>query len=270
MRMITAVAGILLVFAACEDHLVGPGAPLPVVSDFEVDEELSDLDEVVLVWEPLEELTEDEFDGYRILFRWNDEGDYQVLGEVAPDVVEYSHLEAPCAGGYAIEAFRGELVSSSRSVTGTMPVKATHLYTIWNDAVLDSVDTGIHFNESYASTGQAGASGFDHDLYCHDGGEGCATWLYSGNFGPHPIGSQTLLFEASSSFSMPEGASELSMPVSAGEVLLGKLQARYYIKIYVMETPEYPGGPADACGIRLYYDYQPIQDLYLFTTDSLP
>ena len=268
MRTVLALSAIL-VLASCVDHPVGPGAPLPVVTGFSVDEERSDLNEVVLYWDSLESIPVEGFEGYRLSFRQNDEGEYVVLAEVSPETDEYTHL-APSAGGYAIEAFNGDLVSETPSTTGTMPFMVTHLYTVWNDLSPDTAHTAIEFGETTGMTGRPGSSGFTHDLYCYDGGQGCPTWLYSGNFGPYPTGNQTLLFEASTTFAMPEGSSELSMPVFAGDVLFGKLQNRHYVKIYSMEIPEYPGGQAEAYGIKFYYDYQPIQDLYLFTADGLP
>lgn len=268
MRSVLVVSA-LLILASCVDHPVGPGAPLPVVEGFEVDEDRSDLDVVVLVWEPMETIPADEFEGYRLFFRPDDEGEYELLAELIPESTEYAH-QASSAGGYTIEVFSGDLVSEEMSTAGTMPFKATHLYTVWNDLAPDTAHTAIEFSETFATTDRPGSSGFTHDLYCYDGGQGCPTWLYSGNFGPYPTGNQTLLFEASTTYAMPDGSSELSVPVFAGDVLFGKLQNRHYVKIYAMEIPEYPAGPAGSYGIRLYYDYQPVQDLYLFTTDSLP
>ena len=72
-----------------------------------------------------------------------------------------------------------------------------------------------------------------------------------------------------SNYAYPEGDAWVYGEIEeVGDVFFAELSDGHYIKIYIKALPHYEGGTDNAWGITLYYDYQPIEGLYLFTTDS--
>ncbi|MCK4670907.1 MAG: Ig-like domain repeat protein [Candidatus Aegiribacteria sp.] len=260
--LLVLVAGIILMAGCAGDDPSGPTGDLPNVSNVAIGS-ASVGKTVVLTWDAI---TGTDIDGYKVYFKTDGEGTGNEIADVTTNT--YTH-DASSAGTYVVKAYEGDNYSAGDSnVATTMPTFIQPLYTIWNNHAPEDEHSGIQFEEDGATTGLASGS-FDQDLYCYDGGSNCYTWLYSGDYGTFGNGSPTDMWDHSSNYAYPgEGPWVYGAIEDVGDVIFAELSDGHYIKIYIEALPHFTGGTDNAWGIELYYDYQPIEGLYLFTTDS--
>ena len=261
--LIVLVAGIILMAGCAGDDPSGPGGTLPTVTGLEVLTTSSGVT-VNLSWTAVSGTT---IDGYEVYFKSDGEGEW---GTAITTVTEttYSHT-ADNAGTYSVRAYDGDNYSENYAIdVTTMPTFISPLYTIWNNHAPADEHSGIIFGATAATTGLAGSTSFDQDIYCYDGEQGSYTWFYSGDHAPFGNGSHTDMYEHASNFAYPTGSAWEAGAMVVGDVIFAELSNGHYIKIYVDALPHYEGGTSNAYGITLYYDYQPIQGLYLFSTDA--
>lgn len=259
--MVLALGVVLM--AGCEgDDPVGPGGTLNDVTGLAVDA-ASVGQTVVLTWDAYQEKGPEAIDGYRLFFHENATGTYLEIADIAAGTTTYSHT-ASAAGMYAIEAYEGENTSANVDETHTLPTLVEDTYTIWNNHAPADTHSGFMFGATSGTTGSAASAAFPQDVYCYDGGQGNLTWLYSGDYGTFGNGHHTDMFDGTASMPTSNAWSHGAMVV--GDVIFGELSTGYYVKVYIDALPLYVGGTSNAYGIQFYYDYQPIQGLYLFTT----
>ena len=91
--------------------------------------------------------------------------------------------------------------------------------------------------------------------------------FYSGDMAPFGNGNHTDMSAASSVFGYPTESWWVTGYIVPGDVIFCELSDGHYVKVYINSVPQHPTQPA-AHGIVFYYDYQPIEGLYLFTTAS--
>ncbi len=264
--LLVLVAGIILMAGCAGDDPSDPGGTLSTVTGFEV-LATSAGRTVNLSWTAVT----DDIDGYEVYFRSDGEGtEWPALTTVTGTT--YSHT-ADNAGTYSVRAYKDEDYSTNYATEkGTMPTMIQDTYTIWNNHAPETTHSGIIFGSSAATTGTAMGTSFHQDIYCFDGEQGNYTWLYSGDYGDFGNGSHTDMFGESSNHAYPTGNSFNYDAMSVGDVIFAELSSEdydgHYIKIYIDAIPHYEGGTDNAWGIELYYDFQPIEGLYLFTTHS--
>ena len=260
--LIVLVAGIVLMAGCAGDDPSGPGT-LPTVTGLEVLATSSGRT-VNLSWTAVTGT----IDGYEVYFKSDGDGSWVALDTVTGTT--YSHT-ADNAGTYSVRAYDGNNYSENYSnVETTMPSMISDSYTIWNNHAPSESHSGIRFEDDEAFTGRALDVDFDQDIYCYDGEQGSYTWFYSGDHAPFGNGSPTDMFEHASNHAYPTGDAWVRGAMVVGDVIFAELSNGYYIKIYVDALPHYEGGSSNAYGVTLYYDYQLIEGLYLFTTDSTP
>lgn len=243
------------------------GGGVPDVTGFEVDDAASNGQTVVLNWIAVTTDCPADIDGYKLYFREDNEGTYFEIADIDAGTTTYSHT-ASSAGGYAIEAYEGDDVSANVATANTLPILITATYTIWNNHCPADSHGGFIFGQTSGTTGSAPSTSFAQDIYCYDNGQGNFTWFFSGDYGTFGNGNHTDMYEHASGYSMPTGSGWTYGGMIVGDVIFGELFNGYWVKIYVDALPHYEGGTANAYGIQFYYDYQPIQGLYLFTTDA--
>lgn len=259
--LLVLVAGIILMAGCAGDDPSDPGGTLSTVTGLEILATSSGRT-VNLSWTAVT----DDIDGYEVYFKSNGTGEWDDITTVTGTT--YSHT-ADNAGDYSVRAYKDENFSENYATEKTtMPIFISPLYKIWNNHAPDWEHSGILFEDDGATTGLASGT-FDQDLYCYDGGGSCYTWLYSGDYGTFGNGSPTDMWDHSSNYAYPgDGPWVYGAIENVGDVIFAELSDGHYIKIYINALPHYEGGSDNAWGIELYYDYQPIEGLYLFTTDS--
>jgi hypothetical protein len=236
--LLVLVAGIILMAGCAGDDPSGPTGDLPNVSNVAIGS-ASAGKTVVLTWDAI---TGTDIDGYKVYFKTDGEGTGNEIADVTTNT--YTH-DASSAGTYVVKAYKGDNYSAGDSnVATTMPYFINADYTIWNNHAPDTTHSGIQFGSTAATTGSDGTfgNGSHTDMY----NRANASYAYPDD-----------------SYAWNNGKIEV-----VGDVFFAKLSNGYYIKIYIKALPHFPGGSDNAWGITLYYDYQPIQGLYLFSTDS--
>ncbi|MBC8428924.1 MAG: fibronectin type III domain-containing protein [FCB group bacterium] len=261
------VSVLVLMMGCVGDDPAGPEDPegtLPVVTGLTIDESASEERTVYLSWDPV---TSEEIDGYYVWFKSNGSGNWDKISTTSNTSCTH---EASCAGDYVVTAYEGENTSSadSDSVT-TLPNFVPATYTIWDFHAPEDEYSGFKFGANsgeyrYASTST------DFDVYCYDGGGGYDTWLYSGDYGTYGNGYDTDIWDDLVSNAYPDGYPSGSWNhgyVSAGDIFICELSHGYFVKMYITTVMVHPDQPA-AYGFSFYYDWQPINGLYLFTEAS--
>ena len=242
---------------------------LPTVTGLTIDEALSEGVSVVLYWNPVQ----GEVDGYVIYFKENAEGDWDYAGDVTDTT--FTH-EASCAGYYSVRAYLGSEFSENYSnIAITMPNVISTLYTIWDNHAPANEHSGFIFGEVSGVTGFASNSSFLQDIYCYDGNwPESPVGFYSGAAPPFGNGCETTMFAWGSQGWTSYGAAPgeaydwwEKRHVVEDDVIFAHLHDDHFVKIYVIDIPQYPDQPL-SYGITFHYEYQCINGLALFTTDN--
>lgn len=242
---------------------------VPDVTGLTIDEALSEGVSVVLYWDPVP----GDVDGYVIYFKENGEGEWVSVGDVP--VTTFTH-EAPCAGYYSVKAYLGSEFSENYSNTvSTMPNIISTVYTIWDNHAPANEHNAFIFGEISGVTGHPHSSSFIQDIYCYDG-----SWLtspvgfFSGANAPFGNGNETIMFACGSQGWTNYGAAPGEAYdwwetgyIIQDDVIFAHLHDDYFVKVYVIDIPEYPALPF-SYGISFHYEYQCINGLALFTTDN--
>lgn len=240
---------------------------VPNVTGFAVDVDASQENIVTVIWDDISLEKGSFIEGYRLYYRTDDQGSWTEQAELPPGTMEYSHI-ASAAGGYGIVAFEGGEISPDMATVSTMPSIITTTYTIWNNWCPPQAHSGFIFGPTSGTTGFAVSTSFLQDIYCYDGGQVSFTWFFSGDFGPFGNGNHTEMYEHTGNYAMPTGSAWSHGAMSVGDVIFAELNDGYWVKVYINALPHYEGGATDAFGIQFYYDWQPIRELYLFSTDQ--
>ncbi len=263
--LIVLVAGIILMAGCAGDDPVGPG-DLPTVTGLEVLATSSGRT-VNLSWNAVTGTT---IDGYEIYFKSNGDGSWVALDTETGTT--YSHT-ADNSGTYSVRAYEGTDFSENYSnVETTMPTVISDSYTIWDNHAPDIEHSGFIFGATSGTTGRALDTGFDQDIYCYDGDwSESPCGFYSGDHAPFGNGSHTdMIASSGSTYGYPSGSQWWQTGyILAGDVIFCELSNGHYVKVFVSSVPQHATQPLSH-GIIFYYDYQPINGLYLFTTDSTP
>ncbi len=255
------VAGIILM-AGCagDDPAGGGGGTLDNVAGLAIGTASTGRD-VALTWTALTSV-----DGYKVWFRTVSTADWAEVGDVTTNA--FTHTDAPSAGYYVVTAYEGTNTSAGNSnEKTTMPTPISTSYTIWDNHAPVADHSGMVFGATSGQTVLA-ASSSDHDIYCYDGGwtqSPCG--FYSGDHTPFGGGHSTDMSEAVSQFAYPTEDWWVTGYIQAGDVIFAELSTGHFVKIYVSSVPQNTVQPL-SYGIVFKYDYQPIQGLYLFTTES--
>ncbi len=236
------------------------GGVLPNVSGLAIDPASIGRD-VVLTWTAMADV-----DGYKVWFKATSGADWAEVGDVPTN--DFTHT-ASSAGYYAVTAYKGTSSSAGYSnEVSTMPNQIMPTYTIWDNHAPADEHSAFIFGATAGTTGLAPSTSFIQDIYCYDGGwtqSPCG--FYSGDIAPFGNGNHTDMNDAGSIFGYPTGAWWITGYILPGDVIFCELSDGHYVKVYISSVPEHPTQPA-AHGIEFYYDYQPIEGLYLFTTES--
>ncbi|MEN8207704.1 MAG: fibronectin type III domain-containing protein [Candidatus Fermentibacteria bacterium] len=257
--LIVLVAGIILMAGCAGDDPVGPGGTLAPVTGVEIGTASAGQD-VVVNWTAVSDV-----DGYKVWFKATSTGTWAEVGDVTG--VTFTHV-APSAGYYVVTAYKGSDTSSANSnEVNTMPNQINETYTIWDNHAPVDEHSGFAFGESAGLTVPV-LSSTNFDIYCYDGGwteSPCG--FYSGDVAPFGNGRPTDMSDAGTGYGYPTGNWWVTGYILAGDVIFCELEDGHFVKVYVQSVPQHSTQPA-AHGIVFYYDYQPIEGLYLFTTES--
>ena len=155
-----------------------------------------------------------------------------------------------------------------------MPNYVTTSYTVWDNHAPADEHSGFRFGATAGETGLAGSGSFatEKDLYCWDGDwTQSPVGFYSGAYGTFGNGHPTDMVEVQGgNYGYPSASVgdwwEHGFIVQ-NDVIFAELHDGYYVKIYVEAIPQHSTQPLSH-GITFNYDFQPIQGLYLFTTDT--
>jgi len=254
------VAGIVLMAGCAGDDPASPGGTLEDVTGLAIGS-TSEGRDVVLSWDAVSDI-----DGYYVYFRETTSGTWTEVG----DVTETTFTDtANSSGYYAVMAYEGTNTSANNSnIVDTMPNQIQADYTIWDNHAPDTEPSGFAFGETSGQTALVLSSN-DYDIYCFDG-----SWpqspcgFYSGDKSPFGNGRETSMKLAESTFAYPPTSGWWdSNYILQGDVIFCELLNGHYVKVYVSSVPQHSTQPA-SYGIVFYYDYQPIEGLYLFTNES--
>lgn len=236
------------------------GGALPNVTGLTIDPASAERD-VILTWNAVSDV-----DGYYVYFRATTTADWTQVGDVTGTT--YTHT-ASSAGYYTAKAYKGTSTSADYSnVVDTMPNQIQATYTIWDNHAPPDEHSGFIFGATAGTTGLAPSTSFIQDIYCYDGGwtqSPCG--FYSGDVAPFGNGNHTDMSDAGSTYGYPSASWWVTGYIIPGDVIFCGLSNGHYVKVYVQSVPQHTTQPA-AYGIVFYYDYQPIEGLYLFTTES--
>ena len=237
------------------------GGALPNVTGLVIDPASTGRD-VVLTWNAVSDV-----DGYYVYFRETVSADWTEVGNAT--ATTFTHT-AVSSGYYAVKAYKGTSTSSDYSnVVDTMPNQIQATYTIWDNHAPADEHSGFIFGATSGQTGLAPGISFIQDIYCYDAGwpqSPCG--FYSGDIAPFGNGNHTDMLDAGIIYGYPAGSSWWTTGwIVPGDVIFCELSNDHYVKVYINSVPQYPTQSA-AHGIVFHYDYQPIEGLYLFTTES--
>ncbi|MCD4670299.1 MAG: hypothetical protein K8S14_07625 [Actinomycetia bacterium] len=255
------VAGIVLM-AGCagDDPAGGGGGTLDNVAGVAIGTASAGRD-VVITWTALTDV-----DGYKVWFKATTSADWVEVDDVTTNTATHT---ASSAGYYVVTAYEGTNTSAGNSnEVDTMPNQISATYTIWDNHAPTTDDSGFAFGETSGQTNPV-LSSTDFDIYCYDGGwSQSPCGFYSGDVAPFGNGRPTDMSDAgSTTYGYPTGSWWVTGYILAGDVIFGELQNGHFVKIYVQSVPQHSTQPASH-GITFYYDYQPIDGLSLFTTES--
>jgi len=218
--------------------------------------------DVVLTWTAMADV-----DGYKVWFKETASAEWTEVGDVTTN--DFTHT-ASSAGYYAVTAYKGTSSSAGYSnEVSTMPNQIMATYTIWDNHAPVNEHNGFIFGAAAGTTGLAMNTSFIQDIYCYDGGwtqSPCG--FYSGDVAPFGNGSHTDMSDAGSIFGYPTGSWWVTGYIIPGDVIFCELSDDHYVKVYVHSVPQHATQPLSH-GIVFYYDYQPIEGLYLFTNESV-
>jgi len=258
------ISAVFLMTGCVGDDPAGPDTgTLPVVTGLTIDESESSGRTIYLSWDPV---TSEEIDGYYVWFKSNGTGGWETVDTTSNTSCIH---EAPCAGKYVVTAYEGENTSSDNSnEEATMPNFIQATYTIWDNRAPTSAYSGFRFGSTGGEYRYV-TSSTDFDVYCYDGGAGHDTWLYSGDYGTFGNGYHTDIWAelVSYAYPSPSDSSWNHGYAAAGDIFICELYDGYFVKMYIKSTPVHPDQSASH-GIEFYYDWQPINGLYLFTEAS--
>ncbi len=260
--LLVLVAGIVLM-AGCagDDPAGGGGGNLDNVAGVAISANSAGRN-VVITWTALTDV-----DGYKVWFKSTASADWAEVGDVTSNT--YTHV-AGNSGYYVVTAYKGSDTSAGNSnQVDTMPNQISATYTIWDNHAPVDEHSAFIFGATAGTTGSAIATSFVQDIYCYDG-----SWsqspcgFYSGNAAPFGTGVLTNMISAGTTFGYPSGSSWWTDGyINAGDVIFAELDNGCFVKVYVHSVPQHTVQPL-SYGIVFYYDYQPIEGLYLFTTES--
>ena len=256
------VAGIILM-AGCagDDPAGGGGGTLEVVTGVAIGSASIGRD-VVITWNVVSDV-----DGYYVYFRETVSAEWgTAVGDVTTNT--YTHT-ADVAGYYVVVAYEGSNTSSANSAeVTTMPNQIAANYTIWDNHAPTDSTSGFYF-EADAGYRVLAASSTLHDIYCFDGNwtqSPCG--FYSGDKTPFGGGNPTSMKLAGTTYAYPPSTGWWdSNYILSGDVIFAELEDGHYVKIYVFAVPQCPAQPL-SYGVSFFFDYQPIEGLYLFTNES--
>jgi hypothetical protein len=241
-------------------YIDSAGGTLPDVTGLQIDQASIGRD-VVLTW-----IAVSDVDGYYVYFRETASTNWTQVGDVMETT--FTHT-ATSSGYYSVKAYKGTSTSTNYSnIVDTMPNQIQATYTIWDNHAPADEHSGVIFGATVGQTGLAPSISFIQDIYCYDGGwtqSPCG--FYSGDVAPFGNGNHTDMSAASSVFGYPTEFWWVTGYIVPGDVIFCELSEGHYVKVYINSVPQYPTQPA-AYGIVFHYDYQPIEGLYLFTTES--
>lgn len=254
------VAGIVLMAGCAGDDPAGPSGTLADVTGLAIGSTSAGRD-VVLTWTAV-----DDVDGYKVYFRATTTADW--TEEASVTTTTYTHT-ASSAGYYAVKAYKGDNYSADNSnIENTLPTQIAANYTIWDNHAPTTEHSGFIFGATAGTTCLISSS-TTYNIYCYDGGWSQSPCGFnSGNHTPFGNGLPTSMIDAGSTYGYPSGSSWWPTGyILAGDVIFCELSTGHYVKVYVNSVPQHTTQPASH-GIVFYYDYQPIEGLYLFTTES--
>ena len=241
-------------------YIDSTGGTLPNVAGLQIDQASIGRD-VVLTWDAVSDV-----DGYYVYFRETPDDDWTQVGDVMETA--FTHT-AVSSGYYAVKAYKGTSTSADYSnVVDTMPNQIQATYTIWDNHAPVDEHSGFIFGATAGTTGLAPSSSFIQDIYCYDGNwpqSPCG--FYSGDMPPFGNGNHTDMSAASSVFGYPTESWWVTGYIVPGDVIFCELSDGHYVKVYVQSVSQHTTQPI-AHGIVFNYDYQPVEGLYLFTTES--
>lgn len=261
--LLVLIAGIILMAGCAGDDPQGPSGTLSTVTGLDI-LATSAGRTVNLSWTAVT----DDIDGYEVYFKSNGDGEWAALTTITGTT--YSHT-ADNAGTYSVRAYKGDNFSENYATEkGTMPTIIMDDYTIWDNHAPQTDDSGFIFGATSGQTCQASTSN-NHDIYCFDGDwtySPCG--FYSGDHEPFGGGLHTDMIDDEGTYGYPAGSEWWPTGyVLAGDVIFCDLSDGHFVKVYVTSVPQHATQPL-SYGIVFCYDYQPIEGLYLFTTDSTP
>ena len=253
-------AGIILMAGCAGDDPVGPGGTLADVAGVTIDAASAGQD-VVLTWTAITDV-----DGYKVWFKATSTGTWAEVDDVTTNTATHT---ATSAGYYVVTAYEGTNTSENNSTeVNTMPNQILVNYTIWDNHAPATEHSGFIFGETSGTTVLA-VSSTVNNLYCYDGDwtqSPCG--FYSGDVTPFGTGLHTDMIDAGSTFGYPSGTQWwVTGYILAGDVIFAELSNGHFVKIFVSAVPQHTVQPLSH-GITFSYDYQPIEGLSLFTTES--
>ncbi len=207
-----------------------------------------------------------EADSYTLEFDVDSTGSWATVAESVAEA-RYTHA-AQSAGLYAVRSNDSEGQSARSQAASTMPARSEDSYTIWEEDVPEGYPVGIFLNPCVPGLSYDYADGNYH-AYCHTSALEPAA-LFSGSAPPVGQGIQCLLADGSGSPSVapepPDGYAD-SIATEVGGLIFGHIPSGNYVKFLVEGVESNPEAPS-VTGVTLRYEYQTIQDLRLFSTDS--
>jgi hypothetical protein len=263
-----ALAVAVALMAGCEgDNPSGPDGTLDVVTGLAIGDASTGVD-VVLSWTAVADV-----DGYYVYWKANNSGDWVEVGDVTG--TSYTHT-ATSAGTYSVLAYAGDDTSSDYSASvSTMPNVVSTEYSIYDNYAPADYHSGFIFGATSGETGLASSGAFVQDIYAYDPDTSpTVAWFYSGDYGPFGDGNTTWMSALGDGYDNPGAAPDASANwwdngyVLTGDVIFGELFDGYFVKMYINDVYGPVGGSTNGTGVDFTYEFQPIQGLRLFTTNS--
>lgn len=263
-------AAIALMAGCAGDNPTTPDGTLDVVTGFSIDETASSGVDVVMNWTAVADV-----DGYNVFWKANNTGDWVEVGDVTGTT--FTHT-ATAAGTYTVMAYKGSDTSSDYATSdGCMPNIITTEYSIYDNNAPADYHSGFIFGALSGETGLAGSAGFVQDIYAYDSDPVSPTGiaLYSGDYGPFGDGNQTWMIGlgdpgADDAGAAPDNSASWwdNGEIVINDVIFGELFDGYFVKMYINDIYGPVGGSTNGTGVDFTYEFQPINGLRLFTTNS--
>jgi hypothetical protein len=249
---------LLLLLVACGSNPSTPEGTLPKVEGLTVVDSLCGGTTVFLSWNSVDSVV-----GYRIYYDESGLGWWDELKSVTDTFTTH---DADRAYYYTVLAFTGDDTSEEYADRVHTRPNDCGMYILWDNHADPDSDNAIIFGETSGLMGRADDTSFVQNVYAYDAGWAASPiGLFSGDAGVWGNGVATPLVKSNDALLAPEAGYEDSLHIIEDDFVYCLMPDSHYVKVWVEEIAEDTTTTDTTYYAKMWYQYQPIEGLRLFT-----